>query len=152
MTREPSRILVVAPLSAHDRSLLAAVARRAMQSPADFTLLIPSVARGLHRVVDPEDQSRDEAEALLEEAIPAMSAAAGRPVTGIVGGHDAFAAAWDAINFGAYDEVIVAARSSRLSRWLRIDLPRRVAGLGVPVSRVVIGGGGHPKARLPQAA
>ena len=142
---KPARILVVAGDSTLDRSLLSAVARRAMRSPADFTLLIPAVAHGLHRVVDPEDHGTGDAEAALEAAIPVMSQAAGAPVIGVVGGHDPFAAVWDALNFGAYDEVILATRSSRLLRWLRLDLARRIAALGVPVTAVVAGG-------LPQAA
>jgi hypothetical protein len=142
---QPTRILVVADDSTLDRSLLSAVAHRAVQSPADFTLLIPAVARGLHRVVDPEDHGTDEAEAALEAAIPVMSQAAGAPVIGVVGGHDSFAAVWDALNFGAYDEVILATRSSRFLRWLRLDLARRIAALGVPVTAVGASG-------LPQAA
>lgn len=139
----PTRILVVASDSNLDRSLLSAVAHRAMQSPADFTLLIPAVARGLHRVVDPEDYGSGAAEAALDEAIPLMSQAAGAPVIGVVGGHDPFAAVWDALNFGAYDEVILATRASRFMRWLRLDLARRIAALGVPVTAV--GAGGLPQ-------
>ena len=101
-----------------------------------FTLLVPAVAHGLHRVVDPEDQCCGEAEATLDAAIPVISEAAGGPISGMIGGHDPFAAAWDALNAGAYDEVIVSGRSSRLSRWLRVDLPRRIAGLGIPVTTV----------------
>ena len=142
---KPARILVVAADSTLDRSLLSAVARRAVRSPADFTLLIPAVARGFHRVVDPEDHGTDEAQAALEAAIPVMSQAAGAPVIGVVGGHDSYAAVWDALNFGAYDEVILATQSSRFLRWLRLDLERRIAALGVPVTAVAAGG-------LPQAA
>ena len=105
-TFRPTRVLVVANDSHLDRSLLSAVARRSIKSPADFTLLIPAVAHGLHRVVDPEDYGSGEAEAALDAAIPMMSMAAGAPVIGVVGGHDPFAAVWDALNFGAYDEVI----------------------------------------------
>jgi len=143
MNFQPTRILVVANDSHLDRSLLSAVAHRAMESPADFTLLIPAVAHGLHRVVDPEDYGSGDAEAALNEAIPLMSVAAGAPVTGVVGGHDPFAAVWDALNFGAYDEVILATRSSRFMRWLRLDLARRVMALGVPVTAV--GAGGLPQ-------
>ena len=142
---QPTRILVVANDSHLDRSLLSAVARRSIQSRADFTLLIPAVAHGLHRVVDPEDYGSGEAEAALDAAIPMMSMAAGAPVIGVVGGHDPFAAVWDALNFGAYDEVILATQSSRFLRWLRLDLARRIAGLGVPVTAVTAGG-------LPQTA
>ena len=146
------RVLIVAHRSALDQSLLAAVAHRASASPADFTLLIPALAHGLHRLVDPEDQDGAEAEGLLEAAIPAVSAAAGAPITGMVGGHDPLAAAWDALNLGAYDEVIVAAESNRLSRLLRIDLPRRIAGLGVPVTVVSTERGEPASPGLPQAA
>jgi hypothetical protein len=142
---QPIRILVVANDSELDRSLLSAVARRAMKSPADFTLLIPAVAHGLHRVVDPEDYGSGKAEAALDSALPMMSMAAGAPVIGVVGGHDPFAAVWDALNFGAYDEVILATQSSRFLRWLRLDLARKIAALGVPVTAVAAGG-------LPQAA
>ena len=145
MNSQPTRILVVANDSELDRSLLSAVAHRAMRSPADFTLLIPAVAHGLHRVVDPEDYGSGEAEAALDAALPLVSMAAGAPVIGVVGGHDPFAAVWDALNFGAYDEVILATQRSRFLRWLRLDLARRIAALGVPVTAVAAGG-------LPQTA
>jgi len=35
--------------------------------------------------------------------------------------------------------VIVSTQPSRLSRWLHIDLPRRIAALGVPVTTVTAG-------------
>ena len=54
----------------------------------------------------------------------------------MIGSHDPFAAALDALNAGAYDEVIVSPRSNILSRWLRIDLPRKIASLGVRVITV----------------
>lgn len=136
MQSDPRRVLIVAQLPTQDLALLDAVAKRAHASPSVFTLLVPAVAHGLHRVVDPEDQCCGEAEATLDAAIPVLSEAAGEPISGMIGGHDPFAAAWDALNAGAYDEVIVSGRSSRLSRWLRVDLPRRIAGLGIPVTTV----------------
>jgi hypothetical protein len=136
MQADPRHILVVAHSATDDLALLSAVAERASESPAIFTLLVPAIAHGLHRVVDPEDQCCAEAEATLDAAIPVLSEAAGAPISGMIGGHDPFAAAWDALNAGAYDEVIVSARPSRLSRWLRIDLPRKIAALGIPVMAV----------------
>ena len=136
MQADSRRVLIVANRAADDLALLSAVAERASESPADFTLLVPAVAHGLHRVVDPEDQSCAEAEATLWAAIPALSGAAGAPITGMIGSHDPFAAAWDALNAGAYDEVMISTQPGRLARWLRIDLPRRIAGLGVPVITV----------------
>ena len=153
MQANPRRILIVAHRAADDSALLHAVAKRASESPAAFTLLVPAVAHGLHRVVDPEDQCCGEAEATLEAAIPILSEAAGTPISGMIGGHDPFAAAWDALNAGAYDEVIVSARPSRLSRWLHIDLPRKIAALGIRVMAVNgCNERDRPAARLPTAA
>ena len=136
MQTDPRRVLIVAQLPTQDLALLDAVAKRAHASPSVFTLLVPAVAHGLHRIVDPEDQYCGDAEATLDAAIPVLSEAAGGSISGMIGGHDPFAAAWDALNAGAYDEVIVSGRSSRLSRWLRVDLPRKIAGLGIPVTTV----------------
>jgi hypothetical protein len=152
MQPNESRILIIAHRAAEDAALLRAVAERAAGTPAYFTLLVPAVAHGLHRVVDPEDQSCAEAEATLEAVIPALSRAAGGPITGMIGSHDPFAAALDALNSGAYDEVIVSGRTGRLSRWLRLDLPRRIAALGIPVVAVESDGGRRPPAAVLGAA
>jgi hypothetical protein len=139
MATEASRVLVVAHRTARDPSLVDAVAGRAAESPAKFTLLVPAVAHGLHRVVDPEDHCCEEAEGALRAAIPVLSEAAGARVSGMIGSHDPFAAVWDALNHGGYDEVIVSTHPSRISRWLHIDLPHRIAALGVPVTHVTAG-------------
>ena len=149
------RVLVVAHRTARDPSLVDAVAGRAAESPAEFTLLVPAVAHGLHRVVDPEDHCCEEAEGVLRTAIPVLSDAAGSPVAGRIGSHDAFAAVWDALNGGGYDEVIVSTHPGRISQWLRLDLPHRIAALGVPVTHVTAAGERAPVAppvRLRQAA
>ena len=140
MQADSRRILIIAHRAADDLALLSVVAKRAGESPAIFTLLVPAVAHGLHRVIDPEDQCCADAEATLEAAMPALSEAAGAPITGMIGSHDPFAAALDALNAGAYDEVIVSTRPARLSRWLRLDLPRKIASLGIPVITVESGG------------
>lgn len=141
MERPARRILIVAHRTATQPALLELVTSRAAESPTEFALLVPAAAHGLHRLVDPEDHCCAEAQAILEGAIPIVSAAAGRPITGIIGSHDPFAAAWDALNAGDYDEVILSTHPQRLSRWLRLDLPRRIAGLGIPVTTVSAGGG-----------
>jgi hypothetical protein len=143
------RILIIA-LAGTDPALLDAVAERANASPADFTVLVPAVARGLHRLVDPEDHGRAEAEATLDAAISALSQAAGAPIAGMIGSHDPFAAAWDALNFGAYDEVIVSAPSSRVARWLHVDLPRKIESLGVRVTTALAGEKTGPLAPQPR--
>jgi cell pole-organizing protein PopZ len=132
----PSRVLVVAHKTAATQPLLNAVRDRAAKAPATFTLLVPNPAHGLHKAVDPEDQDANEAQSVLDDALPLLTEAAGSPVEGIVGDADPSAAIQDAINLRGFDEVIISTLSPKLSRWLHLDLPRKVSGLGLPVSTV----------------
>lgn len=131
-----ARVLVVAHRTAATPALLEAVRDRAARSPATFTLLVPKPVHGLDRLADPEDVSDAEAQTTLELALPLLSDAAGSEVEGVIGVSDPLAAVEDAVNAAAYDEVIVSTMPTRVSRWLRLDLPRKVAGLGLPVTTV----------------
>ena len=132
----PTHVLVVAHKTAATQPLLDAVRERAQRGPCQFALLVPNSAHGLHKVVDPEDQGAGEAKAVIDRALPLLSQAAGTPVEGIVGDPDPVAAVHDAINLHSFDEVIISTLSARLSRWLRLDLPSKVAGMGLPVTTV----------------
>jgi hypothetical protein len=129
-------VLVVAHKTAATQPLLDAVRARAQRGPCRFTLLVPRTTHGLHKVVDPQDQGADEAQAVIDHAVPLLSEAAGTPVEGILGDPDPAAAVQDAINLRGFDEVIVSTLSARVSRWLRLDLPSKVAGMGLPVTTV----------------
>ncbi|HEX8976047.1 MAG TPA: hypothetical protein VF781_05995 [Solirubrobacteraceae bacterium] len=131
------RVLVVADQTAQSPELIAAVADRAAAGPCAFTLLVPARAHGLHRLIDPEDQGTEEAETRLQAALGPLSEAAGAPVNGIVGSHEPFAAIQDALNLTGFDEVIISMLPARISRWLHLDLPRKVRALGVPVTEVM---------------
>jgi hypothetical protein len=135
-----ARVLVVANRTAATPALIQAVRERAERGAATFTLLVPSSAHGLHQLVDPEDQGRSEAEATLELALPLLEEAAGRPVEPMVGVAEPLAAIQDALNLHGFDEVIISTLPSRVSRWLKLDLPHKVAGLGVPVTTVTAKG------------
>jgi hypothetical protein len=135
-----ARVLVVANRTAATPALIQAVRERAERGAATFTLLVPSSAHGLHQLVDPEDQDRSEAEATLELAVPLLEEAAGRPVEPMVGVAEPLAAIQDALNLHGFDEVIISTLPSRVSRWLKLDLPHKVAGLGVPVTTVTAKG------------
>ena len=132
----PKRILVVAHRTAATPALIEAVRERAQEGPAAFTLLVPSSAHGLHRVVDPEDQDRSEADETLATALPLLEEAAGAPVEGMVGVAEPLAAIQDAINLHGFDEIIISMLPKRVSKWLRLDLPHKAAGLGLPVTAV----------------
>ena len=132
----PSRVLVVAHKTAATRPLIDAVRERAGRGPASFTLLVPSQTHGLHRVVDPEDQGPGEAQAVLDHALPLLREASGGEVEGMIGDPEPLAAIQDAINLHGFDEVIISTLPVRLSRWLRLDLPSKAAGLGLPVTTI----------------
>ncbi len=133
---QPARVLVVANRTAATPALVDAVRRRASEGPCRFTLLVPTVAHGLHRAADPEDQTPGEAENTLELAIPVLEEAAGSEVEGQLGVEEPLAAVEDAVNTGEFDEIILSTLPARVSRWLHLDLPRKVAGLGLPVTTV----------------
>jgi hypothetical protein len=132
----PTRVLVVAHKTAATQPLLDAVAERAKRSRCTFTLLVPNAAHGLHKVVDPEDQGSREAQGVIDHAVPLLSDAAGTPVNAIVGSSDPSVAVQDAVNLQGFDEVIVSTLPTRVSRWLKLDLPSKVSGLGLPVTTV----------------
>jgi hypothetical protein len=135
-----ARILVVANRTAATPGLIAAVRERAAKGAATFTLLVPNTARGLHRVVDPEDQSQGEAEQTLELALPLLEEAAGGHVEGMVGDPEPLAAIQDAIHLHGFDEIIISTLPTRVSKWLKLDLPHKAAGLGLPVTTVTASG------------
>jgi hypothetical protein len=40
------------------------------------------------------------------------------------------------VNLRGFDEIVLSTLPSRLSRWMRIDLPSKVRALGLPVLHV----------------
>src|SRR6476620_10941366 len=133
---DPARVLVGASITAATPALIAAVRERAARGPATFTLLVPHVTHGLHKVVDAQDTDVSESEAVLELALPLLAEAAGGKVEGIVGDHEPLAAIQDAVNLRGFDEIILSTLPARVSRWLKLDLPSKVTGLGLPVTHV----------------
>jgi hypothetical protein len=131
-----TRVLVVANKTAATPQLLACVRERAARGPCEFTLLVPNATHGLHTVVDPEDQSQNEAESVIELAIPLLEDAAGGPVDAMIGVPEPLAAIQDAVNLHGFDELIISTLPTRVSRWLKLDLPSKAAGLGLPVTTV----------------
>jgi hypothetical protein len=133
-SKAPARVLVVAHKTAATQPLLDAVHERASHGAATFTLLVPNPAHGLHRVVDPEDQGTGEAQQVLDRALPLLSGAAGSTVEGMIGTTNPHMAVEDAVNLRGFDEIIISTLSPRLSRWLKLDLPSKLSGLGLPIT------------------
>jgi hypothetical protein len=134
---EESAVLLVAETPGANSTLAAAVRERGNGRRARFTLLVPAVAHGLHRVLNPEDECCAEAERTIRSLRPSIEAAAGRRVSTMIGSHEPLAAIEDAVNSQDFDEIILAIRSSRLARALHFDLASKVRALGVPVTEVL---------------
>jgi len=132
----PRRVLVVAHRTAATPALLDTVRNRAARGATEFTLLVPNTAHGLHRVMDPEDQEESEAQTVLDLALPLLEEAAGGHVEGLIGDPEPLNAIQDAVNLHGFDEIIISTLPTRVSRWLKLDLPSKVEGLGLPVTTV----------------
>ena len=133
---DPAHVLVVAHQTAATPGLLDAVRERAERSPARFHLVVPRQAHGMHKVVDPQDAGANEAQTVLDHALPRLSEAAGSRVTGSLGDAEPLMAIHDAINLGHYDEIIVSTLPLGVSRWLKLDLISKTRALGLPVTHV----------------
>jgi hypothetical protein len=133
-----AKVLVVANRTAESPELLEALRARAVHGPCEFTLLVPSTPHGLGWAANTHDEGNEEAEqhraAFVEEL-----RTEGLDVGGAkVGDPDPLAAICDECNFNDYDELIVSTLPLRISKWLRVDLPRKAgAATGLPVTHVV---------------
>jgi hypothetical protein len=140
----PARVLVVAHKTAATPTLIEAVRERAARGPADVHP--PGAQPGARPA--PRDGPRgpgpNEGEQILELALPLLEQAAGARVEGMVGVASALDAVQDALNLHGFDEVILSTLPARVSRWLHLDLPRKIAACGVPVTVVTPQGSGSP--------
>jgi hypothetical protein len=119
---DPARVLVIAHKTAATPALLDAVRKRAERGSALFHLLVPAAADGDH---------------VLALALPLMDEAAGRQIEGSVSVYqDPMDAVEEALRERDFDEIILSTLPRSVSRWLHIDLPHRVAHLGLPVTTV----------------
>jgi hypothetical protein len=135
MAEQKASVLVVANRTAGSDELLEALRERAGQGSAKFHLIVPSTARGVSRVADP-DSGTEAAEHDLDGALERLRGA-GLEIDGQIGDPDPIAAVQDAANTGSYDEIVISTLHKHVSRWLKVDLPRKAAhATGLPVTHV----------------
>lgn len=134
----PTRVLIVAKRTAATPALLEAVRQRVASAPCRFTLLVPNSSHGLRRLTsaDTTDADVDDSAAVLELALPLLEEAAGGEIDSMIGDSDPFAAIQDVVNRAGVDEIILSTLPAHVSRWLKLDLPSKVRGLGLPVTHV----------------
>ena len=121
-------VLVVANVTAASDELIDALRERADRGACRFTLLVPESS--------PEGTTR------LDAALERMRTAGLEPVSGQVGDRDPVVAVMEAWDPMRYDEIVVSTLPGGSSRWLGLDLPRRLGRLTpVPVRHVV----SHPR-------
>jgi len=134
----PARVLIVTDWIAATPALLDTIRGRAARDPARFRVLVPNPAPAEWHPTHPERHDKVvEAEAVLAETLPLIETAAGHPVEGVVSiRHDPMDAIEDTLNVEPFDEIILATAPHRVEAWLHVDLPHRVAHLGLPVTTV----------------
>jgi hypothetical protein len=133
-----ARYLLVAHQTAESEELRAQVLALMKEDPAaEFVLLVPATPIGLLSTVGGEGRTALEAarwragraRSLLEES--GASVAAVR-----IGPYDPLEAVVGELRSGLYSTVVISTLPPGLSRWLRQDLPRKVAR-GFPQVRMI---------------
>jgi len=120
-------VLVVAYRTAATPRLLDEVSRRARAGQCRMTLLVP------RPYWDPDT---DEAQVVVELAVPLLERAVLAHVDAVIGDSDPVEAVRQLAATTAVDEVIVSTLPQRVSKWLHRDVPSRVQALGFPVTIV----------------
>jgi hypothetical protein len=117
-------VLVVANVTATADELMSALGERAARGACRFVLVVPAGGPG--------------GQPQLDAALEKMRAAGLEHVSGHVGDRDPVVAAMEAFDPMEFDEIVVSTLPSGSSRWLGLDLPRRLGKLtSVPVHHVV---------------
>ena len=135
----PTRVLVVTDRTAATPTLLDAIRARADRGPVEVRILVPNPAPAEWHPTHPERHEKaQDAQHVLDEALPRVAEAAGVPVDGVVSTrHDPMDAVEETLHEERFDEIIVATAPHGLERWLHIDLPHRLSHLGLPVTTVI---------------
>jgi hypothetical protein len=144
----PARVLVVAHKTAATPALLDAIRERAARGPARFHLLVPNPHHpDWHHPGEFVHPDVTEGVQVLALALPLIEEAAGGHADGTVSPrHDPMDAIEETLHDEDYDEIILSTLPRPVSRWLHMDLPHRVAHLGLPLMTVIAQEGSRTQA------
>lgn len=127
------RILLVANRTASGPHVRDAIRAR---WPCQVTVLVLATPPARSWTWDEADVRR-EARGRMTEALTQLRRS-GIDVRGILGDFSPMQAIRDAIEADRYDEIVISTLPARTSRWLKQDLPARVArAFGIPVEHIV---------------
>ena len=130
------RYLVVANQTLGGEALLQQIRETLFWGASAFHLVVPATP-GKDHLTYTEGAARALAEQRLNDGL-ARFRAEGAEVTGEVGDASPMLAIADALRGQTFDEVILSTFPPSISRWVRLDLPRRVRRrYGLPVTHVV---------------
>jgi hypothetical protein len=133
---EVRRYLVVGNVTLAGETQMNKVRECLAAGPCRFHLVVPA-SPSPHTLTWTEEQARATARRRLDQALAAFGAL-GAEVTGEVGDGMPLLAIDDACRVRVFDEVIVSTLPPRMSRWLKLDLPHRVANrFGLPVTHLI---------------
>jgi H+/Cl- antiporter ClcA/CBS domain-containing protein len=126
--------LVVANQTLGGEALRGAIAARLAIGPSRFHVLVPAtppsdlylnMIRALEGETPDEQVAREQAQRRLDESVSWIREQGGR-ADGEIGDADPLAAVSAVLEGQLFDEIIVSTLPSHLSRWLHLDLVRRV--------------------------
>lgn len=127
-----TKLLVVASRTVDSDEVHDAILARAGAAPLEVTIVAPA-SGGSGSVSERREQTAER----LERALRRLRAA-GVSVEGVVGDSDPICAVQDVWDPRRFDEVLVATLPPGVSRWMAVDLPRRIGRLtGATISRVI---------------
>jgi len=133
-----AEVLVVAHETAPTPALLAAVRERVAAGPARFHLLVPNLAEHAELTEAEREHRHADGERMLALALPLVEEASGGAADGSVSyRHDPMDAIEETLRDGDFHEIILSTLPHSVSRWLHVDLPHRVAHLGLPLTTVI---------------
>jgi hypothetical protein len=130
------RYLVVANQTLAGEPLVSRIRELSRSGPCAFFLIVPATPPRDHPWT--EGEARATARARLDEALMRLSGLEVK-VEGEVGDGNPMLAIDDAVReHGPFAEIILSTLPPGASRWLRLDLPHRVAAsFGLPMTHVV---------------
>ena len=130
------RYLVIANQTLAGEPLVSRIRELSRAGPCAFFLIVPATPPRDHPWT--EGEARATARGRLDEALMRLSGLEIK-VEGEVGDGNPMLAIDDAIReHGPFEEIILSTLAPGASRWLRLDLPHRVAAsFGLPMTHVV---------------